>query len=71
MVIDRSDPELAESSGTGRNTIIVLGRSMIIVSIDMSSALRLRKFETHVRMVSARFKSIFGHFYDPIYLQKG
>ena len=70
MVIDRNDPEPAKSSGTGWNTIIVLGGNTIIVSIDMSSALRLRKFETQVRMVSARFKSIFRHFYDPISLQK-
>ena len=56
MVIDRHDPELAE---------MVLGRNTNIVSIDMSSALRLRKFETQVRMVSARFKSILGIFMIP------
>ena len=70
MVIDRNDQEPAESSGTrvpGRDG---LGRNMIIVSIELSSALRLRKIETQVCMVSARFKSIFGHFYDPIRLQK-
>ena len=70
MVIDRNDPDQDESSGTGRNRIIVLGRNTIIVSIDMSSALNLRKFVTQVRMVSARFYNIFEHFYDPICLQK-
>ena len=50
-------------SGRGFLAEIVLGRNTIIVSIDMSSALRLRKFETQVRMLSARFKSIFGYFF--------
>ena len=56
--------------GRGSPAEMVSGRNTIIVSICLSSALRLRKFETQVRMVSAHFKSIFGHFYDPIYLQK-
>ena len=66
MVIDRNEPEPAESSGTGVPGRDGLGRNSIIVSIDLLSALRLRKFDTQSRMVSARFKSIFGQFYDPI-----
>ena len=56
--------------GRGSLAEMVLGQNTIIVSIDMLSALRLRKFETQVRMHYARFKSIFGHFYDPFCLQK-
>ena len=68
--LDRNDPEPVESSRTGVPGRDGLCRNTIIVSIDMSSALRLRKFETQVRMVSSHFKSIFRHFYDPICLQK-
>ena len=71
MVIDRNETEPPESSGSGRSLAeMVSGRYTIIVSTDLSSALCLRKFETQVRMVSAHFKSIFGHFYDFISLQK-
>ena len=70
MVIDRNDPKPVESSGTESLAEMFLGRNTIIVSIDMSSALHLRKFEMQVCMVSACFKSIFGHFYDPICIQK-
>ena len=60
MFIDRNDPEPAESSGTGGGGSLaemVSGRNTIIVSIDMSSALRLCKFETQVRIVSAHFRA--------------
>ena len=70
MVIDRNDPEPAESTGLGVPGRDGFGPGHAIVLIDMSSALRLRKFETQVRMVSARFESIFGNSYDPICLQK-
>ena len=70
MVIDRNDPEPGESSGTG-----VSGRDSFGPEHDNCVnryivCLRLREFETQVRMVSTRFKSIFGYFYDPICLQK-
>ena len=50
MVMGRNDPEPTESSGTESLAEMVLCRNTIIVSMDMSSALRLRKFETQSRI---------------------
>ena len=55
MVIDRNDPEPAESSGTGSLAEVVLGRNTIIVSIDLSSALRLLKFDILARSTIPHF----------------
>ena len=67
MVIDRNDPEPTESSLA---EMVLRRNDTIIVPIDLSSALRLCKFETQFRMVSVCFESIFGHFNNPICLQK-
>ena len=58
---------LDQASRPGRGSLaeMVLGRNTIIVSIDMSSALRLRKFETQVHMVSARFGAFSDIFIIP------